>query len=777
MSLGLRCIGIMTLLAGRAHAAQTLTYADLVHRLTDMEHLATLPAPGERCAQASSYDRASRYDPATGRYLNWSANGDGSGLVRTEDGKAVLAELAGPGVIWRFWQALAGPGHIAIYLDGQSEPAVDLPAEGYFNGKNAPFDREALVYTAAKGRNCYVPIPFQTSCKIVATGDWGRYYQFTYSLFPKGTQVPTFTRQLSPADAAALDDVNEQLLHCGQRRPGPYPDEKSLLSSGRVEAGKTLSFAELEGPRAITGLRVRLPELDTERAREVLRSLVLRITWDGEADPAVLVPLGDFFGTAPGISLYRSWPTGMTEDGFYSDWYMPFAERATVEIVHEGRTPQQVAVEIKHAALSRPIDALARFRAGWHDGLEPPAGRSIDWTFLKTTGRGRFCGLALYVWNPLGGWWGEGDEKFFIDGETFPSTFGTGTEDYFGYAWCSEEFFARPFHNQPRSVPMNACAHPGRETSGGWIANNRWQIADNIPFQKSFEGAVEKYFPDDRPTRYTCTAYWYAQHPHPTRPALPAVAHRLFDRSDKETLLFDLMASLEQYDGQSSLAPMRDTFEAIVDDPAVGRFRSELILRLAAAEARGGDVERGRERLAPVLDELTEPFMVRELAPAIHEVVGRPAWDDGSIQPCLVTNGDGSWKRVRKDGRWCIASDQAAGRPFIYFAFPEEAGVRETDRTYQLVIDFYHDGVPGEVLHVDYDSHYGDDIPGMYRISPPVTAGAEKGWQTATIELSRARFSARQNAKADMRIIGRRGNDIFLGDVRLMRPQEPNGRP
>ena len=107
----------------------------------------------------------------------------------------------------------------------------------------------------------------------------------------------------------------------------------------------------------------------------------------------------------------------------------------------------------------------------------------------------------LHVWNPRGGWWGEGDEKFFVDGEKFPSTFGTGSEDYFGYAWCSPELFQHAYHNQTHNDGNNR----------GHISVNRWHIADQIPFQKSFEGYIEKYFPNKRPTLYASTAYWYLE--------------------------------------------------------------------------------------------------------------------------------------------------------------------------------------------------------------------------------------------------------------------------
>jgi hypothetical protein len=106
----------------------------------------------------------------------------------------------------------------------------------------------------------------------------------------------------------------------------------------------------------------------------------------------------------------------------------------------------------------------------------------------------------LHVWNPRGAWWGEGDEKFFVDGEKFPSTFGTGSEDYFGYAWGDPHFFQTPFHCQPLT--------PDRD----WQGHNavlRWHVADNVPFQASFSAYLEKYFGNDRPTLFAATVCWY----------------------------------------------------------------------------------------------------------------------------------------------------------------------------------------------------------------------------------------------------------------------------
>ena len=483
-------------------AAERLTYVDLVGRLTDLEHLATLPAPGEKCVQWSSYDRRSKYDSASGKYIDWSANGDGGGIIRKEGDRQVFAEIEGPAVIWRIWSALANQGHVKIYLDGNEQPAVDLPFDGYFNCKNEPCTRPALVHTTARGRNNYVPIPFQKSCKIIGEEKWGAYYHFTYTKYPEGTVLPTFSRELSADESKALDKANEILTQSGVNPAGRRRGEVTIEAEPvTVAPGATATVARLKGKRAITALMVNMDLPESPEDREILRELVLRIYWDGESKPGVCTPLGDFFGTAPGVNKYESLPLGMTEKGFYSYWYMPFGKSALIELVNDGDKQRQISFTISHAPVTRPIEEFGRFHAKWHRDAflpEDPERLAIDWTMLKTQGRGRFCGVMLHVWNPRGGWWGEGDEKFFVDGEKFPSTIGTGSEDYFGYAWCDPTLFTNCYHNQTISMGNR-----------GHISVNRWHITDNVPFQKSFEAAIEKYYPNSKPTLYASTVYWY----------------------------------------------------------------------------------------------------------------------------------------------------------------------------------------------------------------------------------------------------------------------------
>jgi hypothetical protein len=494
-------LAVLAGLVAAPAAAEDLSYVDLVGRLTDLEHLATLPPEGDTCAQWSSYDRRSRYED--GKYLDWAANGDGNGCIRTEGDRIVMAEMEGPGCIWRIWSALAQAGHVKVYLDGAETPAIDLPFDGYFNRKHKPFHCESLVYTAARGRNNYVPIPYQKSCRIVAEKGWGRYFQFVYETFPEGTTVPTFSMDLAADAVAALEKTDAYLkADLGTDPAGPRDGEETRTKTVTVGAGESAVVADLKGPRAITAIRVDNTFGGTEGpVVPALRELAVRITWDGASGPAVWTPLGDLFGTAPGVNLYKSLPLGMTEKEFYCLWYMPFAKSASVELANGGKEDRRVTLRITHAPLSRPVESLGRFHAKWHRDAflpEDPARRAIDWTLLTTRGRGRFCGVMLHVWNPRGGWWGEGDEKFFVDGENFPSTIGTGSEDYFGYAWCTAEIFHQAYHNQTIA-----------SGNKGHVSVNRWHLGDAIPFQKSFDGYIEKYYPNRKPTLYAAVAYWY----------------------------------------------------------------------------------------------------------------------------------------------------------------------------------------------------------------------------------------------------------------------------
>lgn len=516
-------------------AETTLDYASLARRLHTLEHLASPPVPGERSGNFSSFDRASRYLPDEGRYEQWGANNDGRGFIRQEGKGIVVAEMDGPGVIWRIWTAAPGGGAMKIHIDGSAQPTLAIPFAEFFKRNGAEWPE--LVHVISKGHNSFIPIPYEKSCKIVFDPGWGQYYQFTYSTFPKGTVLPSFRGKFDTEEKAALAAANAALAKRGEWTLGAGQEvsDKTVV----IEPGSSVEVFSVTGNRAIRRIEYE-PDPQDENPVKTLRELTLAITWDNAADPAVWAPLGDFFGSAPGINRFHALPMGMSRERFYSNWFMPFSKAARITVTNDGALARPVKFRVVHEPLPIPGEKLLRFHAKWHrndfSGVDrerfTKGDRWPDWPVLVTQGTGRFCGMNLHVWNPnpfgkvrkeldvdpgeypepilelmrtaaAKWWWGEGDEKFFVDGEPMPSTFGTGTEDYFGYAWAAHNpvEFESAYQNQPLNKNSNL----------GHISNNRFQIADNVPFQSRCEAVLEKYHPDNWPLLYACTAYWYQQ--------------------------------------------------------------------------------------------------------------------------------------------------------------------------------------------------------------------------------------------------------------------------
>jgi Protein of unknown function (DUF2961) len=488
------------------------SYVDLIGRLTDLEQLARLPSAGETSSEWTSRDRSSTYDSVTDQYLNWGANNDGDAVIRIQpDGGAVLAEMRGPGCIWRIWAGTPVDGHVKIFLDGSNTPAVDLAFQDYFNRTQPPFTYPSLVYTACKGLNFYMPIPYNVSCKVVAYGNRNTYYHFNYSTFAPGVTVPTFATNLTAAERGALSNVDDFFLnHLGSDPAGVRSGEITTTNSYTIAPGKSVAPLNFRGQGAITGFKVRVDGMTgTSDQWAALRALTVSMAWDGETNASVWAPLGDFFGTACGYIPYAALPLGMQTNGWmYCYWYMPFASQAQIVIGNDGSVTRNVEVVITRAPLTKPISSVARFHAKWNRGVYVTNnGRSPDYQFLATSGQGRFVGLALHVYQKVdltpGPWWGEGDEKFFVDGEKMPSWFGTGSEDYFGFSWGTPGYFSKAYHTQ-------ALAPPGTLYAPGNRALNRFQITDNVPFQSTFEGCIEKWFyTNDTITTYGVMPYWY----------------------------------------------------------------------------------------------------------------------------------------------------------------------------------------------------------------------------------------------------------------------------
>ena len=311
-------------------------------------------------------------------------------FIRQEGDSVVMAEMEGPGCIWRIWSALAEKGHVKIYLDGGETPAVDLPFENYFSGDTPRSTTRCSPTTwttmGCRGQNLYFPIPYQKSCKIVAEKGWGRLLPVRlHDVSRRGRRCRRSPSELARRTRVATRRVSIRQLGAAtdDRRRRFRAMAKTSRSRARLLPGKRprrSPCCPVPGRSPPSGSRCDFDDREDEMA--ALRELCLQITFDGQEKPAVWCPLGDFFGTAPGVNLYKCCVTGMTEDGFYAYWYMPFAKRA------RGRTGQRRRSVARsrdrrstHAPLDRPFDGLGHFHCKWHrDTVTLPEDRWPDWT-------------------------------------------------------------------------------------------------------------------------------------------------------------------------------------------------------------------------------------------------------------------------------------------------------------------------------------------------------------------------------------------------------------
>ncbi len=460
-------------------AAVQLSYADIVQRLWDLDGL-WVDEPGLRSGQFSSWDRNERE--------RWGSNGDWGRYLRVEEnGEAVMAEIEGPGCVVRIWSANP-KGTIRFYFDGEKKPRLELDFNRMFSGEVFPFIKPLVYKRGARmsASDCYVPIPFAKSLKITADKAHWQYYHIDYIQFPKDWRVESFRLPLEERAAAALREAARKWARRGE-------DPKRRMSGRRVERirvrimpGQRLKLAELAGPGVIRALRARV---QCEQ-RYFWRKLVLRARWDGSRWDNILAPLGPFFGFDWQTAEYASLVAGCKKGRAYFYYPMPFRRSAVFELQSFLAIPADVEFVIEWAPVKKMPEGMLYFHARWR---REPKCRTFDYPFVFTAGRGKLVGVTLQIDHPVPGWWGEGDEKVWVDGDDFPSWIGTGSEDYFGDAW-GIRYLSEPSFGCSLSTARRTCPY-------------RWHFADPIYFRRWVRMTIENYWPyeDD----YSSVAYWY----------------------------------------------------------------------------------------------------------------------------------------------------------------------------------------------------------------------------------------------------------------------------
>gem|GEM_PF-278916 len=484
---------VMYLLAGlclQTSAQNTINTATLFRNLYDLE---TLPlAKDERCRQFSSYDRSGgNWDVAN--YLSWDRTPDGKG-------KALLAEMNGPGAIVRIWSAHPD-GILKIYLDGNQDPVILTPFDKFFTDP----ELQPIRTTSSGGWISYWPIPYEKSCRVVVEDTPGFHYHVTYQTYPPNRKVETYTANLSDNATTELNTalkiwrgLDEYYKPASYSLIGTSPVNRTVSNNIALSAGKMGVIFSTKGPGCIDVITLKLPQNIEPIA---LKRLIIRAYWDDESSPSIESPLLDFFGCGFQESVHSSLPLVVKPGEYICRFPMPFKKSGRIEIANGGDKPVSIEAAIEYRQFDKLNQDALYFHAKWHRTLTV---EGVPYTILKASGRGHYVGCTMSMQGQRWLSFLEGDELIYVDGEKEPSVHGTGTEDYFNCGW----YFATGLVSQP----LHGLTF---KTDWDQVGAYRLHIPDYISFSKEIIVNIEHGGENDYPEAdYSSTAYFYQSEPH-----------------------------------------------------------------------------------------------------------------------------------------------------------------------------------------------------------------------------------------------------------------------
>lgn len=503
---------------------EKITFGTLLEELTNRETLSIYPNGLWTQNQVSSYDQLSitPNDPK-----GWYANKDWNNFIRTEERngriESVMLDVDGPGVITRFWNA-GDPNFKAalrFYIDGDTIPVWEADHSGALIGENKAIghplssrsveqDQLPINKGARPGHNLYAPIPFSKHIKITYEGPtnrWdpgsGMFYNINYRLYKGNVRMGSLSKSTTSVYAGILKRTNEKLAGFMAMTPKEVTvpgesDKKTkdfILKNGETEA------VSIKGEASIRRL---LFSIKAEDMNKAVKDLWIQLSFDGKITSDV--PVGFFFGCGDQLVSSSDWYRKVdTEGNMASFWVMPFQQKAEVKIINKGTQIVSVSLEVASGNSHWSKNSIY-FHSNYSQlkGFETEAQKGQDFNYITIPSAGVYVGDILQVSKKIGNWWGEGDEKIYIDGSVFPDHFGTGTEDYYGYAWGHPETFSHPFVGQPIG---NANLH----NEGGTTVNSRLRGLDAIPFIKSLRFDMEHWNWHGGKVDLAWVCFWYGQ--------------------------------------------------------------------------------------------------------------------------------------------------------------------------------------------------------------------------------------------------------------------------
>lgn len=500
-------------------SGKRISCESLLNEMVNRENITRFPAPAYTCKQFSSYDRATVSRDSAG----WFANADRSMFLRSENNNGrrelVMFDADGPGAVVRFWITLSGYGGNGIlrfYFDYEASPEIEgevtrLISGGELAGYPLSASVSELSPYLQRGHNLYLPIPYSTHLKItyesasIVDPNSQRpgekfYYNINYRTYPSGIEVVSFSKSDLVKYSSTIDNVLKKLK---ERNREVDTQISTITFAEKILPGEKV-IKSFSGSNSIRKIQLKLKSANPEQA---LRSIVLEIIFDGER--TVWCPAGDFFGTGYKISKSSTWYQEVTADGLMTSyWVMPFHKTCNISFINYGEEDIEITEGKIVTARYLWNKKSMYFGTSWFQNTHMKTRKDnksghdgqFDLNYTTLKGKGVYIGDGVTLFNPVKEWWGEGDEKIYIDNESFPSHIGTGTEDYYGYAWCKPEKFEHPFIAQPDGSGNSAA---------GFTVNMRYRALDAIPFNEKLQVDLELWHSANTILNIAPVTYWY----------------------------------------------------------------------------------------------------------------------------------------------------------------------------------------------------------------------------------------------------------------------------
>jgi len=380
-----------------------------------------------------------------------------------------------------------------------------------------------------------------------------------------------------------------------------------------IQPGETMVLADITGPAVINHIWLTFAEarpswLEADGAAAP-DELVVRMYWDDVDHPSVEAPLGDFFAAGFGLRReVRSLPIQVEGgDGYNAFWQMPFFRHGRITVTNEGeKRARSFYYQVDYTSVESLPEGTAYFNAQYRHSFPEKLGE--DYEILETEGQGHYVGTVMSVQARSPYWFGEGDVRIYVDGDTTPTIQGTGTEDYFLSAWGFEA----------HSWPYFGCTYLSDDPSnlGVRATMYRWHIDDPLRFNRSLRFTIEHtgWISADetetgevdghveRQDDIATVAFWYQSDQPARTAAFPPLAERRFPDLDHTVIEgADMLTGTrhspgtvelqEGYDwtgtGQILFTPSSPDGFLEVDFETDTRERSGLVVRLTHAPDYG----------------------------------------------------------------------------------------------------------------------------------------------------------------------------------------------